>query len=165
MREKVALGGSCHWCTEAVFKSLKGVVNVKQGYVSSVEDDAYSEAVIVYFDPGKITLDILIEIHLYTHKSASNHTMRTKYRSAVYAFSKDQADASKAIINRLQSHFEKPLVTKVYGFKNFQSSRESLLDYYYKNPSKPFCKMYIHPKLKLLQDQFSKYIAKEVVSK
>ncbi len=31
---KIALGGGCHWCTEAVFQSLKGVKLVEQGYVA-----------------------------------------------------------------------------------------------------------------------------------
>ena len=30
--EKVAFGGGCFWCTEAVFLILKGVVAVTPGY-------------------------------------------------------------------------------------------------------------------------------------
>ena len=33
--EKIAVGGGCHWCTEAVFQALKGVEKVEQGYVAS----------------------------------------------------------------------------------------------------------------------------------
>jgi peptide-methionine (S)-S-oxide reductase len=35
IQDKIALGGGCHWCTEAVFQSLKGVQKVEQGYVAS----------------------------------------------------------------------------------------------------------------------------------
>ena len=28
--EKIAVGGGCHWCTEAVFQALKGVEKVEQ---------------------------------------------------------------------------------------------------------------------------------------
>jgi len=27
----LGLGGGCHWCTEAIFLSLKGIVEVQQG--------------------------------------------------------------------------------------------------------------------------------------
>ena len=74
---KIAFGGGCHWCTEAVFQILIGVVKVQQGWVRSVkENDTFSEAVIVHFNAKKTDLKVLIEIHLLTHKSTSNHSMR-----------------------------------------------------------------------------------------
>jgi peptide-methionine (S)-S-oxide reductase len=32
---KVAFGGGCYWCTEAIFQSLIGVEKVAQGFISS----------------------------------------------------------------------------------------------------------------------------------
>ncbi|MGB6152306.1 MAG: peptide-methionine (S)-S-oxide reductase [Pricia sp.] len=160
--DKIALGGGCHWCTEAVFQSLEGVRNVEQGFVASEgKDDAFSEAVIVHFNPELISLKDLIEIHLHTHKSDSNHSMRLKYRSAVYTFSKEQAGEAEAILAGLQSQFDKPLITKVYPFKRFKSSDEQFKNYYIKNPKKPFCENYIHPKLTLLLQQFSDKVNRE----
>ena len=96
---KVGFGGGCHWCTEAVFQSLIGVEKVEQGWVASTEKNKnFSEAVVVHFDVKEINLKILIEIHLRTHKSTSNHSMRTKYRSAVYYFSHQQKEKSTKII-------------------------------------------------------------------
>ena len=44
MIQKIAFGGGCHWCTEAVFQSLIGVQNVAQGWVQSTdENDSFSE--------------------------------------------------------------------------------------------------------------------------
>ena len=83
---KIGLGGGCHWCTEGVFESLLGVSKVNQGWIaSSGENSDFSEAIEVYFDPVIISLSDLIEIHLYTHASRSNHSMRSKSRSASYA--------------------------------------------------------------------------------
>ncbi len=158
-KTKVALGGGCHWCTEAVFQSLKGVEKVEQGYVSSVgENQEFSEAVVVHFDTEEITLETLIEIHLHTHKSNSNHSMRNKYRSAVYTFSSEQENNSKKIIENLQKGFDDKIITKVFPFLEFKASREAIQNYYQKNPNKPFCETFINPKLQLLLDKFSNYV-------
>jgi peptide-methionine (S)-S-oxide reductase len=154
---KIAFGGGCHWCTEAVFQSLIGVEKVEQGYVASInKNNTFSEAVIVHFDSKNIALETLIEIHLHTHRSTSNHSMRTKYRSAIYTFSEEQEQQSKTIINNFQSEFDNKLITKVYPFYSFKASREAIQNYYQKNPEKPFCKSFINPKLKVLVERFSK---------
>ncbi|MDT0647618.1 peptide-methionine (S)-S-oxide reductase [Zunongwangia sp. F260] len=154
---KIALGGGCHWCTEAVFQALKGVTKVEQGYVASTgEHSAFSEAVIVHFISEEIPLERLIEVHLYTHNSTSNHSMRSKYRSAIYYFNFSQKVEAEKALTTLQAYFSEKLITKVYPFGVFELSREEIRDYYIKNPEKPFCKTYIEPKLKLLLQQFSK---------
>jgi peptide-methionine (S)-S-oxide reductase len=157
--EKIAFGGGCHWCTEAVFQSLLGVHKVEQGFIASIdENDSLSEAVIVYFNPKEIELKTLIEIHLYTHKSTSNHSMRTKYRSAIYIFSEEQRRSSIEILASFQEVFENKIITQVLLFKTFNPSPEAFQDYYQKNPNKPFCEKYIYPKLNLVTQQFSKRV-------
>lgn len=153
---KIALGGGCHWCTEAVFQSLKGVLKVEQGYVASFdENESFSEAVIVHFDEEHISLKVLIEIHLHTHKSTSNHSMRDKYRSAVYVFSSKQENQVVLILKGFQEEFDNQIITKALPFKDFKASREAIQNYYKKNPEKPFCKQFIDPKLKILLNKFS----------
>lgn len=156
---KIGLGGSCHWCTEAIFQSLKGVLNVSQGWVQSDDGLAqFSEAVVVEFDPAIISLQILIEIHLHTHSCTSEHSMRARYRSAVYTFTDEQLISAEQTIEKLQTHFEQAIITKVIPFKSFKLNNEKYLDYYYKNPDKPFCQTFIDPKLKILLSQFSGHV-------
>ena len=156
---KVAFGGGCHWCTEAVFQMLIGVEKVEQGWVASTEkNNTFSEAVIVYFNIEKIALKTLIEIHLLTHKSTSNHSMRTKYRSAIYYFTQQQKEDCLKIIEKLQVGFKYKIITKVLEFKDFKPNTEEFQNYYQSNPDKPFCKNYINPKLTFLLQKFSKNI-------
>lgn len=156
MFKKAGFGGGCHWCTEAVFSSLQGVKSVKQGWIASTgNNSSFSEGVIIEFDESVISFEILIAIHLYTHSSTSQHSMRGKYRSAVYIFDDRDAEIVMQTIDTLQSEFNEPFVTKVLPFKEFSLSRDELLDYYFSNPQKPFCERYITPKLKLIMERFS----------
>lgn len=152
---QIGFGGGCHWCTEAIFQTLRGVEKVEQGWIASVcPNDSFSEAVIVYFDPQQIDLKALINIHLHTHSCTGKHSMRNKYRSAVYTYSKRQESEVEAILNRFQLEFEGKIITQVLPLHAFQLNDEHYLNYYYNNPEKPFCKTYINPKLKVLLDKF-----------
>jgi len=153
---KIGFGGSCHWCTEAIFSSLKGVIEVQQGWISSdAENSSFSEAVIVEFDRRLISLQTLIAIHLYTHSCTSNHSMRLKYRSAIYTFNDMQKAIATDAVASLQDEFDKAIITQVLPFRQFQLNTEEFLNYYYSNPEKPFCENIVNPKLKLLLQQFS----------
>jgi len=153
---KVGFGGSCHWCTEAIFRSIVGVIKVDQGWISSLgSNSGFSEGVRVNFDPNKIDLPTLISIHLHTHSCTADHSMRRKYRSAVYTYSGSQLNQAKAVIDALQKEFDKPIITQVIPFNEFKINKEQYLDYYYKNPFNQFCETYINPKLRNLLQQFS----------
>ena len=154
--KKIAFGGGCHWCTEAVFQSLRGVQLVESGFVCAEEQyGIFSEAVIVHYHPDEITLKDLVDIHLHTHQSTSNHSLRNKYRSAVYTFCSNQGDEVQAIFSELQKDFDAELITEIIPFKSFKPVDEKFRDYYYSNPEKPFCQAFIVPKLRKLQKSYS----------
>ena len=157
---KIGFGGGCHWCTEGVLQSLKGVLHVDQGWISSTgKNDSLSEAVIVTYEPNMIPLHALIEIHLRTHASTSNHSMRNKYRSAVYTFEKDEKTTVRSILNNLQKGFIKPLITQVLDFNQFKRNKEEQLNYYQTRPEAAFCKTYIDPKIKQLLKTHKQYLS------
>jgi len=159
---KIGLGGGCHWCTEGIFQTLKGVIKVDQGWLSSLnEDNSFSEGVIVHFDNDIIDLSTLMSIHLHTHSCTSDHVMRHKYRSAIYTFSNQQLLEAKKILSSLQSDFNDPIITRILPFCEFKINEEDFLNYYRNNPDKPFCQTYIDPKIKLLMDKFSKHVSFE----
>jgi peptide-methionine (S)-S-oxide reductase len=93
---------------------------------------------------------------LLTHNSTSDHSIRLKYRSAVYTFSEKQKEEASQAIDQFREEQDKLFITEVLTFSKFKPSREQITNYYYKNPEKPFCKSFIDPKLKLLLAQFSK---------
>lgn len=159
---QIGFGGGCHWCTEAVFASLKGIDDVKQGWIASDGNyTAYSEAVCLSYNPSVISLTDLIAIHLHTHSADSQHSMRNKYRSAIYFFDEESKKAAEKALSKLQQGFKKPLITKVLPFKSFKSSPVKFQNYYYSDTEKPFCKSYIQPKLQYLQINYQTHINKD----
>ena len=153
--EQIGFGGSCHWCTEAIFQSLRGVIEVRQGWIASTGEAAgFSEAVLVAFNPQVISLAILIEVHLRSHSCTSEHSLRAKYRSAIYTFNSQQENAAQQIINELQSEFDQLIITKVLPFDQFRLNQEKYLNYYYNDPNKPFCQNIVSPKLNALRRRF-----------
>lgn len=156
----IGFGGGCHWCTEAVFQTLRGVKSVEQGFIKSdPPHDSWSEAVRINFDPEIIPLSVLVAIHLRTHSSQSNHTFRGKYRSAVYVVSQSQKTAVDAILKDEQMEFDTPLVTHVLPLKEFKSSPDVFKNYYKTDPERPFCKAYIDPKLTKLRRDYANYLS------
>ena len=159
--QKTGFGGGCHWCTEAVFQSLKGVERVEQGYISTrIDPKTFCEGVIVHFNPDSITLEKLIDIHLQTHQSTSNHSMRTKYLSAVYSFTSEQHSRVEGILKELQEDYAKEIVTIAYHYGDFKASRKEIWNYYKTDPERPFCKIYIEPKLNLIRQKFTEQLKK-----
>jgi peptide-methionine (S)-S-oxide reductase len=159
MLQKIGLGGGCHWCTEAIFQSLRGVMTVDQGWIGTAEIDtkSESEAVIVHFDPALLPFDLLIEIHLRTHNATSNHPLRKKYRSAIYTFDMTQHQEAEHILKQKQLDFDKPLITKIYRFGTFRRNDTRYLNYYRSDPERPFCQTRIEPKLQLLMERYGAF--------
>lgn len=156
---KIGFGGGCHWCTEAVFMALKGVEKVEQGFIAPKgATDDFSEAVIVHFNKDKIGLKDLVEIHLNTHKSSKNHSMRDKYRSAIYFFKSDEEVKMNQFLLELQKDFADSIITSVIPFGEFKSSEERFQNYYFSDIDKPFCKTHISPKIDLLKNKFSNLV-------
>jgi len=136
---KISLDGGCHWCTEGVFESLIGIILVNQGWIASIDNNAeLSEAIEVYFDQSKVSLQTLIEIHLYTHASTANHSMRKKYRSAIYTYDDDQNQEANKALDALQSDFDQPIITQVLPFDSFKANKDELQNYLYNSPNKSF---------------------------
>lgn len=151
----VGFGGGCHWCTEAVFSALAGVDAVHQGFIrSDPPHDSYSEAVEVTFDPANISLEALIRVHLATHASTSNHSMRGKYRSAIYTADDATHVATQAALAKAGTETGARFVTAVLPHRGFKPSDARFKNYYVNDPSRPFCKTYVDPKLAKLKRDF-----------
>lgn len=155
MAETLGFGGGCHWCTEAVFLALTGVIAVRQGFIRSRGKHATpAEAVEVDFDPAIISQEDLLDVHLATHASTDPRKAKGKYRSAVYVFQKADQPQLAALLKAAQNQTGAIFSTQILMHCGFTPSHETFQGYYAKNPQGAFCTSYIDPKLAILRERF-----------
>ncbi|WP_405198719.1 peptide-methionine (S)-S-oxide reductase [Christiangramia sp. LLG6405-1] len=136
---KIGLEGGCHWCTEAVFKAFKGVHDVRQGYIYAKESpDQFYEGIVFNYDPELVKLEDLILIHLSTHQSMKDHSMRHKYRSAIYVYDKMELEKTSEALKSVSISDGSKIVTRVYELASFKESRPEIRNYYQTDPQDHF---------------------------
>ena len=176
--QTVILAGGCFWCTEAVFKRLKGVTSVLPGYAASqVQNPSYqqvctgrtgaAEGIQVTYDPAIISYERLLEVFWHVHdpttlnRQGNDHG--TQYRSAIYY----QNDAEKQLALASKEALEKsgayrnPVVTEIASFTNFYPAEEYHEDYYDGNRAASYCMAVIDPKVKKLLKAYGDDVKEE----
>jgi peptide-methionine (S)-S-oxide reductase len=163
--EYAILGGGCFWCTEAVFESVDGVVEVISGYAGGKSpnptykeicsgNSGHAEVIKIKFLPTLITfseiLDIFGKAHDPTTLNRQGADVGTQYRSTIMFLSKKQQNLSLAWKKELSDKFEDPIVTEIVPSPTFYPAEEYHQDYYAKNPNQGYCSFVIRPKLKKL---------------
>ena len=176
--ETVILANGCFWCTEAIFKRLKGVTSVVAGYAASqIENPSYqavctgrtgaAEAIQITYDPSIISYATLLDIFWLTHDPTTlnrqGNDIGTQYRSAIFYQNDDQkqgALASKAALEK-SGAYKKPIVTEITPFTNFYLAEDYHKDYYDNNRSQGYCTFVIDPKVKKLLKEYSNVVKDE----
>ena len=176
-KETATFGGGCFWCTEAIFKSLKGVETVESGYSGGkVKNPTYrevctgetghAEVIQITFDPAVIPFKDLLEVFWKTHDPTTLNRqgadVGTQYRSVVFYHSPEQkeiAEKYKAELNK-ENVFEKPVVTEITPFDKFYKAESYHQDYYENNSSQGYCQIVIVPKLEKFKKVFKDKLRK-----
>lgn len=160
--------GGCFWCTEAVFKRLKGVEKVESGYTGgNIRNPAYrevctgrtghAEGVRITYNAGLISYDELLEVFFATHDPTTlnrqGNDMGTQYRSAVFYKDEEQKEKAVNYIRSLEKGkiYDSPVVTEVTEAGPFYAAEADHQDYYERNTSQPYCQVIITPKLRKLK--------------
>ena len=169
--EKATLGGGCFWCTEAVFKELKGVKEVLPGYSGGpVKNPSYrevttgrtghAEVVQITYDPETISFSEILEVHFRTHDPTTLNRqgadVGTQYRSAVFYHNEEQKETAQKIIEELEKEkiYDDPIVTEVTSFDAFYVAEDYHHNYYERNKNQPYCEFVITPKVKKFKKIF-----------
>lgn len=174
--EIAVFGGGCFWCTEVIFKSLRGVVSVMPGYAGGRTDNpsyeevscgksGHVEVVRVEYDPAHISFKNLLTVFFATHdpttRDQQGNDVGSQYRSVVFYTNDAQRHEAEEMIASLnaESVESRPVVTEVRPFEKFYEAEDYHREYYKKNKSQPYCQLVINPKLEKLQKQFAELLA------
>jgi peptide-methionine (S)-S-oxide reductase len=179
MTETATLAGGCFWCTEAVFRRLRGVEAAVPGYTGGqVPNPSYdavcsgstghAEAVQVTFDPEVISYRTLLEVFFHLHDPTTlnrqGEDYGTQYRSAVYYHDDEQKRIAEEVIAEVNASgaYRDPVVTEVAPATEFYPAESYHLDYYERNRMlNPYCMIVIDPKVRKLYKDYADLVATE----
>jgi len=124
--ETAIFGLGCFWGAERLFWQLPGVYTTAVGYAGGFTPNptyeetcsgstGHTEAVLVVFDPSRISYDELLRVfwegHDPTMGMRQGNDVGTQYRSAIYTTSPEQREA----VERTQAAFGERLRAAGYG--------------------------------------------------
>jgi len=169
--EKVVFGGGCFWCTEAVFRMIRGVVSVAPGYAGGdVENPTYedvssgttghAEVIQITYDPSKVSYKDLLTVFFATHNPTTlnqqGNDVGDQYRSVIFYSNPMQEEVARHFIAELSqedAYAEKPIVTQIEELPAFYEAEEYHKNYYENNSSQPYCQIIIAPKVEQAKQQ------------
>jgi peptide-methionine (S)-S-oxide reductase len=176
--EVATLANGCFWCSEAIFKRLKGVKSVVPGYSGGmVENPSYdlvctgktghAESIQIEFDPKVIPYERILDIFWHTHDPTTlnrqGNDIGTQYRSAIFYHSQKQkevAEKSKMELER-EGSYNGSIVTEITPFNDFYVAEDYHKNYYDNNQAAPYCNFVIDPKVRKLVLKYSNDLKEE----
>ncbi|MGV3540501.1 MAG: peptide-methionine (S)-S-oxide reductase MsrA [Rufibacter sp.] len=156
--------GGCFWCTEESAEKLKGVADVVSGYTGgstpnptyeevSSGETGHAEAVQIYYDPGVVSYQTLLEAFFAAHDPTTLNRqgpdVGTQYRSAIFYRTPEEKKQIDAYVRQLNAAraFQAPIVTQVVPFNECWPAEEEHQDFYKHNPDNPYMRAVSKPKL------------------
>jgi len=179
--EIATLAGGCFWCLEAVFETLRGVLQVESGYAGGRVPNAtyqqvcsgetgHAEVVQITFDPDAISLRELLEVFFVIHDPTTLNRqgadVGTQYRSAIFTHSTQQQAVAQEVIAAFEQAKTWPgrIVTEVVPFDQFYKAETHHQGYYRNNPAQGYCRVVIAPKVAKTRKLFVDRLKKEVTA-
>ena len=170
-RDTAVFAGGCFWGIDAVFKHVKGVINVTSGYAGgtvprpsyeevSTSTTGHAESVRVIYDPSQVTyaqlLQVFFSVHDPTELNRQGTDVGTQYRSAVFYRNDDQKRLATEYVAQLAQEkiFRRPIVTEVTKLNNFYPAEAYHQNYFAEHPNQPYIVINDAPKVAHLKAVF-----------
>jgi len=179
MKTEIAiLGGGCFWCTEAVFKMLKGVESVDPGYAGGTTENptyeevsggksGHAEVIRIEYHPELVSYENLLTVFFGSHDPTTLNRqgadVGTQYRSVIFYNTPEQKEEALKFIEGMNnsSKLGATIVTEVSPLDTFYIAENYHKDYYANNKNAGYCEIVINPKLEKVQKEFGELLKKE----
>ena len=175
-KEIAVFGGGCFWCTEAIFKSLKGIISVVPGYTGGTTTNptyeqvadgntGHVESIKIEFDPAVMSYDDLLAVFFNTHDPTSlnrqGNDIGTQYASTIFYVNDAQKATAEKLIGELEAAkaYDRPVVTALKPLGEFYPAEDYHRNYYETHKDQAYCQIVIEPKLEKLQKKFSQLLS------
>jgi peptide-methionine (S)-S-oxide reductase len=162
--ETATFANGCFWCSEAVFKRLKGIKSVLPGYSGGqVKNPSYeqvcsgrtghAESIQIEFDPKVISFEKILDIFWRTHDPTTlnrqGNDVGTQYRSAIFYHDLKQKEIAEESKRELENEgvYKNPIVTEITPFNSFYVAEDYHKNYYDEHRDAPYCSYIIDPKV------------------
>lgn len=176
--QTATFAGGCFWCTEAIFKRLKGVMSVMVGFSGGKRENpdywqvvtgatGHAESIQIMFDPHIISYEHLVEIFFAMHNptllNQQDYDRGEEYRSAIFYHNDNQKEIAEKVKAEIEKagKYKDPIVTEITPFTAFYEADKHHQDFYDKNRNVPYCQIIIDPKIQKLLKEFGKDVKEE----
>lgn len=166
-----AFAEGCFWCSEHIFEAVVGVDDAVSGYSGgktnrptyeevSSETTGHAEAILVYYDPQKVSYQELVKVFFASHDPTTPNQQGPDRGSSYRSIAFYRNDTEKAIIEKeielvnQSKRFKNKVVTEVMPLKVFFKAEDYHQNYILHHPENPYVRQVSIPRFELFKKTY-----------
>ncbi|MBI1267802.1 MAG: peptide-methionine (S)-S-oxide reductase MsrA [Cryomorphaceae bacterium] len=168
---KAYFASGCFWCVEAVYESVRGVVEVESGYSGGKEKNptyeqvgagrtGHAEAVVVYYDPAVVDFATLVDVYYGsqdpTTVDGQAPDFGRQYRSIIFYSNENErliAEEKKRALAE-SGMYSAPIATEIVAFEKFWPAEDYHQNYEKLHPDNGYVMKVSIPRLNRFKAKF-----------
>ncbi len=162
---KAVFAQGCFWCTEEIFESIRGVLDVESGYAGGTEPNptyeevgrgktGHAESIQVTYDSSKISYEELLKVYFnsgdITQVNGQGNDIGKQYRSIIFYTTPEEKQLAEAYIRRLEEsgNYTRKIAVEITPFTTFYPAEEYHQNYVKLHPRQPYVRAVSIPRYK-----------------
>jgi peptide-methionine (S)-S-oxide reductase len=168
---KAYFASGCFWCVEAIYESVKGVIEVESGYSGGKESNptyeqvgagrtGHAEAVVVYYDPAVVDFATLVDVYYGSQDPTTVNGQAPdfgrQYRSIIFYSNESErliAEEKKRALGE-SGMYSAPIATEIVAFEKFWPAEDYHQNYEKLHPDNGYVMKISVPRLNRFKAKF-----------